>query len=84
MNSIKSCKRFCINNQSLMFEKHDKDCSCSYCKDWGIDTKFKIKYGLNIPECKSRTSWFVIKYWKNRYIRFTLPNSILKIFWKVK
>lgn len=74
-----------LKNLIILFEKHDNDCKCSYCfKLCNKKYDGRIKYGLNIPENKSRTSWFVIKYWKNRYIRFTLTNSILKIFWKVK
>lgn len=51
----------------ILFEKHT-NCKCSYC--YGND---KLYYGLNIPEDKSWNSWWVIKYWSNRYIRFTLP-----------
>ena len=46
------------------------ECQCSYCESGGNG---EIKYGLNIPGIISPTSWFVIKYWKYRYIRFTIP-----------
>jgi len=46
-------------------------CNCSYCEG-----KTKLHYGLNIPECKKWNSWWVIKYWDKRYIRWT--NSFLK------
>ena len=45
-----------------------KECECSYCKG-----SSKLHYGLNIPKCKKANSWFVIKYWKYRYIRFNVP-----------
>lgn len=52
----------------------DITCQCSYCCG-----DSKLKYGLNIPgDWKSPFSWWVIKYWKWRYIRFTLP--FLKFF----
>jgi hypothetical protein len=51
---------------------HEVECSCSYCSG-----KNKLHYGLNIPEdWKAWNSWYVIKYWKNRYIRWTF--SFLK------
>lgn len=67
----------------MLHEIHTKDksdswndnwitCQCSYCIG-----NTKLHYGLNIPENISWTSWFVIKYWNNRYIRFTIP--LLKI-----
>jgi hypothetical protein len=49
----------------------DENCSCSYCKG-----NHKLHYGLNIPINKSWNSWFVIKYWNHRYIRWT--NRFLK------
>lgn len=49
-----------------------KDCRCSYC--YGPN---KLHYGLNIPGLwKHWNSWWVIKYWNNRYIRWT--NSWIK------
>lgn len=44
------------------------NCHCSYC--CGPN---KLHYGLNIPIVKKWNSWWVIKYWKNNYLRFTLP-----------
>lgn len=43
-------------------------CWCSYCHG-----SSKLHYGLNIPESKAWNSWWVIKYWDSRYIRFTIP-----------
>jgi hypothetical protein len=55
----------------LLFETHELKCKCSYC--YGNN---KEHYGLNIPKNKSWNSWWVIKYWDRRYIRWT--NSWLK------
>jgi hypothetical protein len=44
------------------------ECECSYCKG-----SVKLHYGLNTPKVKIASSWWVIKYWKSRYIRFTIP-----------
>lgn len=53
-------------------------CHCSYCKGDN-----KIHYGLNAPaDWKAWNSWWVIKYWDRRYIRWT--NSWLKLFKKSK
>lgn len=42
-------------------------CQCSYCKG-----KNKLHYGLNIPkQWKKPNSWWVIKVWKDTYIRWT-------------
>lgn len=32
-----------------------------------------LHFGLNIPKVIAWNSWFVIKYWHNRYVSFTLP-----------
>lgn len=44
------------------------ECECSHCKG-----SSKLHYGLNIPTVKKANSWWVIKYWKARYIRFNVP-----------
>jgi len=49
----------------------EENCSCSYCSG-----NNKLHYGLNISKNKSWNSWFVIKYWNHRYIRWT--NRFLK------
>ena len=49
-------------------------CECSYCKG-----SSKLHYGLNIPKHKSPTSWWVIKYFKGRYIRWTNKFLNLKL-----
>lgn len=47
-------------------------CKCSYCHG-----NNRLHYGLNIPDdWKAWNSWYVIKYWKGRYIRWT--NSWLR------
>ena len=43
-------------------------CECNFCKG-----DSKRHFGLNIPKSKSPNSWWTIKYWNARYIRFTLP-----------
>jgi hypothetical protein len=44
-----------------------KHCVCSYCTG-----SIKLKYGLNIPKnWQDENSWWVIKYWKYRYIRLS-------------
>ena len=69
---------------SVLFENHSKgnsdwndswkSCNCSYCKG-----KNKLHYGLNIPsDWKSWNSWWVIKYGKTKYLRWT--NSWLQYF----
>jgi hypothetical protein len=62
----------------ILFEVHKKnkcswndnwtECNCSYCKG-----RIKLHYGLNIPKSKTWNAWWVIKYWTDRYIRFTIP-----------
>ena len=64
----------------ILFEIHEKgkaswnnnwtSCECSYCKG-----SSKLHYGLNIPKKLGWNSWWVIKYAKGRYIRWT--NSFL-------
>ena len=57
-------------------ETHKKDCTCSYCYGYS-----KLHYGLNIPKrWKEFNSWYVIKYWKRSYFRWT--NSWFKWFRK--
>jgi stalled ribosome alternative rescue factor ArfA len=66
----------------ILHEKHEKgksswndnwtSCECSYCKG-----DAKLHYGLNIPKKRSKTSWWVIKYAKGSYIRWT--NSWLDL-----
>jgi len=48
----------------VLFEKHIINCCCSYCKG-----DSKLHYGLNIPKCRKWNSWWVLKYYKRRYIR---------------
>lgn len=67
---------------SILFENHNKnhftfteprkeECTCSYCHG-----DSKIKYGLNIPKIKN--GWWAIKYWKRRYIRFTITKVYIE------
>lgn len=60
-------------------ETHASDCICSYC---GNDfRKPTINYGLNIPkDWKSFNSWYVIKYGRGKYIRWT--NSWINLLKK--
>jgi len=60
---------------NILFENHSASdigypnstkCTCSYCKKGGV------RYGLNIPKSKRKTAWYVIKYWHQKYIRFTI------------
>lgn len=55
----------------VVIDKHLKTCDCSYCSDGAFHKK--LHYGLNVPKDKSFNSWWVIKYGKNKYFRFTLP-----------
>ena len=49
-------------------------CKCSYCTG-----SSKLHYGLNIPkDWRKANSWWVIKYGKARYFRWT--NSWLRYF----
>jgi len=51
-------------------------CTCSYCEG-----RNKLHYGLNIPDhWKGWNSWYIIKYWDRRYIRWT--NSWFKFIFK--
>lgn len=52
-------------------DTHTKDCSCTYCET--SCSTVKLHWGLNIPESKAWNSWWVVKYWTNRYLRFNLP-----------
>lgn len=54
--------------KSLDLDDSWDKCDCSYCEG-----KNKLHFGLNIPQDKSWNSWYIIKYWKSRYIRFTIP-----------
>jgi hypothetical protein len=52
----------------ILHEIHEEECTCSYCK--GSNTK--LHYGLNIPKSYNKAnSWWVIKYNKRHYIRWT-------------
>ena len=58
-----------IGKSSCDIWEQFKDCSCSYCKG-----DSKLHYGLNIPKYwNSWNSWYIIKYGKGKYLRFTLP-----------
>jgi hypothetical protein len=61
--------------KSDTWNRYWKECECSYCKG-----DSKLHYGLNIPKDKSWNSWWVIKYGKGKYIRWT--NSWIKILYK--
>lgn len=72
---IKNKLFWCLN------EIHPKDCNCSYCgyssKEPNIhygyyNRKPTIHYGLNIPKnWKKPNAWYVFKYGKGKYIRWT-------------
>lgn len=54
-------------------------CSCSYCR--GTSNYKPLHYGLNIPkDWKSWNSWYVIKFGKFRYLRWT--NQWIKLLFK--
>jgi hypothetical protein len=61
---IKNKLFWCLN------EIHPKDCDCSYCGN--RNRKPTIHYGLNIPKnWKKPNAWYVFKYGKGKYIRWT-------------
>jgi len=52
---------------TLLFEKHVRDCICSYCKG-----EYRLHSGLNIPKkWKEWNSWYVIKLPFGYYLRWT-------------
>jgi len=61
----------------FILDTHAHECPCSYCVDYRHQPQRNPAYchfGLNIPQdWKSWNSWWVIKYWPNRYIRWTNP-----------
>lgn len=66
-----------LHKRPYLHEVHEKDCNCSYCGKRPFNTA-RLHYGLNIPKAwHVHTAWYVIKYWRGRYIRFTLPASFL-------
>jgi len=59
---------------NALFERHQLDCTCSYCKG-----ESQMRYGLNVPLLwKAWNSWWVVKLWPRRYFRWT--NPWLRIF----
>lgn len=61
---------------TILFETHKTKCTCSYCGKGNIQAR--IHYGLNIPKNKKWNSWWVIKYWRGKYFRWT--NTWLRRF----
>ena len=59
-----------INN--LHIDRHEKGCTCSYCRNCGYGAR-PLHFGLNIPKSKSWNSWWIVKYWNHRYVRWTFP-----------
>ena len=58
----------------IIIDKHKSGCTCSYCHG-----DHALKWGLNIPkDWKAWQSWWVIKYWPNRYFRW--GNTWLRWF----
>jgi hypothetical protein len=60
----------------ILWEKHHKLCSCSYCI--GINEIKALHWGLNIPECRTRTSWWVFRLPWGIYARAT-PISMFNL-----
>lgn len=75
-------KPFCLDNRfiHLYTQVHD-DCDdndeymkgnsliyCSCCHGKG-----RMNWGLNVPRLKAPNSWWWIKFWNKRYIRWTNP-----------
>jgi hypothetical protein len=51
---------------NLYIDTHPAQCRCTWCAGW-----HPMRYGLNIPTgWREKYSWFVIKYWARRYIRW--------------
>lgn len=56
---------------TVLFEKHEKGCSCSYC---GNAYDKGLRYGLNIPpDAFAYNSWWTVKFWPRTYVRWTRP-----------
>ena len=65
-----------IGKMRILTETHTEGCTCSYCTG-----EHKIHYGLNIPPNWSGwNSWYIIKVFPRKYIRWT--NRWFKIFKK--
>jgi len=63
---------------TILFDTHEEECTCSYCKG-----EHKLHYGLNIPiDWSAWNSWYVIKVFKRKYLRWT--NRWFKLFQRRK
>lgn len=70
--------------QPLLLEKHQKNCSCSYCSTPGLlnhrgkNINFFGLFWFCLPEDRSWNSWRVV-FWKkkgyNYYLRWTLKRK---------
>jgi hypothetical protein len=59
---------------TVLHERHDEDCRCSYCGTGSFGPR-PMRLGLNIPRAwRSPVSWWVIKYGRGRYVRWTWPR----------
>lgn len=61
-------KEFTIKSFQILVEHHIGCCTCSYCTG-----STKLKFGLNMPEIRSKASWRVVKIGRI-YIRWTPPS----------
>ena len=64
-------KEFTIKSFQILIEHHIGCCTCSYCTG-----STKLRFGLNMPKIRNKTSWRIIKIGRF-YIRWTLPSIVL-------
>lgn len=73
----KAARRARVVWGSILHERHQCGCTCSYCGGLGPGFGILIRYGLNIPRAwRSPTAWWVIKYAPRRYLRWTWPRFV--------
>jgi hypothetical protein len=91
MNDVKEI--FAIHNErlpiigSVLFEKHDNKCTCSYCREpiyKSIGSNYHVfgLFGLCLPKNKSWNSWRVIffKFFgSNYYLRWTKKHNLIRV-----
>ncbi len=69
---------------TVLYEKHDEGCDCSYCGE-----KTNKTWGIELPRCRCRNAWRIL-WWRDgkwpyryTYLRCTLPRYPF-VWWRCR